>query len=180
MEYSLLSHAANLNNSSLTRSLVFVHLNAKVHTPSATACGFGSVTDFSPRTNLVYTCLGREKNMDVSAVAQHAQGNIEVHFFKNILYVFSVCSFTDCSTAQHLIFLVPDYVVEATATPPAHPTEASNVLCTLHKLTSDPNICIVPLEGCAINKYVRHTSALCAPHNGDLKVMLCECNVTKK
>lgn len=61
MEYSLLSHAANLNNSSLTSSLVFVHLNAKVHTPSATACGFGAVTDFSPSTDLVDTCLGREK-----------------------------------------------------------------------------------------------------------------------
>lgn len=91
-----------------------------------------------------------------------------------------MCSLTDCSTGQRLIFVVPDYVVEATAAPPAHPTEASNVSCTLHKLTSDPNIYIVPLEGCGINKYVRHTSAVCAPHSGDLKVMLCECKVTKK
>lgn len=62
---------------------------------------------------------------------------------------------------QHLIFAVPDSVVEPTVAPPAHPSEVSDESCTLQRLTSDPDIYIVPLDGCGVNKHVRHTPFAC-------------------
>ncbi|XP_073349770.1 uncharacterized protein [Pagrus major] len=66
------------------------------------------------------------------------------------------CSYPveDCTMGQHLIFAVPDSVVEPTVAPPAHPSEISDVSCTLQRLTSDPDIYIVPLDGCGVNKHV--------------------------
>ncbi|XP_074511620.1 uncharacterized protein LOC141780341 [Sebastes fasciatus] len=66
------------------------------------------------------------------------------------------CSYSvkDCTKGQHLIFAVPDSVLEPTVAPPAHPFELSNVSCMLQKLTSDPDIYSVPLEGCGVNRYV--------------------------
>ncbi|XP_044038286.1 uncharacterized protein LOC122869389 isoform X2 [Siniperca chuatsi] len=66
------------------------------------------------------------------------------------------CSYpvNDCTVGQHLIFVMPDSVVESTVAPPAHPSEVSNVFCTLQKLTSDPDIYIVPLDGRGVNKHV--------------------------
>ncbi|XP_049417999.1 uncharacterized protein LOC125879895 [Epinephelus fuscoguttatus] len=66
------------------------------------------------------------------------------------------CSYpvNDCTVGQHLVFAVPDSVVEPTVALPAHPSEASNVSCTLQKLTSDPHIYTVPLDGCGVNKQV--------------------------
>ncbi|GAA6215539.1 uncharacterized protein LOC121198293 [Lates japonicus] len=49
---------------------------------------------------------------------------------------------------------MPDSVVEPTVAPPAHPSEDCNISCTLQKLTSDPDIYIVPLDGCGVNKHV--------------------------
>lgn len=61
--------------------------------------------------------------------------------------------------------MVPDSVVEPTVAPPAHPSEVSNVSCTLQRLTSDLDVYIVPLDGCGVNKHVRHTSTVCVPRN---------------
>lgn len=74
---------------------------------------------------------------------------------KKFYFYLCVCVLTDCTLGQHLIFAVPDSVVEATVAPLAHPTEVSNVSCTLQRLTSDLDIYIVPLDGCGINKHVR-------------------------
>lgn len=62
---------------------------------------------------------------------------------------------------QHFIFAV----MEPKASPPAHPSEVRNVSCTLQRLTSDPDVYIVPLDGCGVNKHVRHTSTVCVPRN---------------
>ncbi|XP_054463007.1 uncharacterized protein LOC129098077 [Anoplopoma fimbria] len=59
----------------------------------------------------------------------------------------------DCTVGQHVIFAVPDSVMEPTVAPPS---ELSNVSCTLQKLTSD--IYTVPLDGCGVSKHVRNTS----------------------
>ncbi|TNN47767.1 Zona pellucida sperm-binding protein 1 [Liparis tanakae] len=61
------------------------------------------------------------------------------------------CSYpvTDCTMGQHLIFAVPDSVVQPTVAPPAPPSEGSNVSCALQKLTSD--LYAVPLDGCGVN-----------------------------
>ncbi|XP_051244266.1 uncharacterized protein LOC127356523 isoform X3 [Dicentrarchus labrax] len=59
----------------------------------------------------------------------------------------------DCTMGQHLIFAMPDCVVEPTVAPPAHPSEVNNASCTLQRLTSDPNIYTVPLDGCGVNKH---------------------------
>ncbi|XP_059205069.1 uncharacterized protein LOC131984182 [Centropristis striata] len=66
------------------------------------------------------------------------------------------CSYPvkDCTMGPYLIFSVPDSVLEPTVAPPAHPSEVSNVSCTLQKLTSDPDIYTVPLDGCGVNKHV--------------------------
>lgn len=56
---------------------------------------------------------------------------------------------------QHFVFAVPDSVVEPTVA-----SDISNVSCTLQRLTSDPDIYIVPLDGCGVNKQVRHTSVV--------------------
>lgn len=61
---------------------------------------------------------------------------------------------------QHFVFAVPDSVVEPTVASSAHPSDNSNVSCTLQRLTSDPHIYIVPLDGCGVNKQVRHTSVV--------------------
>ncbi len=65
------------------------------------------------------------------------------------------------------MFAVPDSVVEPTVpvAPPAHPSEVSNVSCTLQRLTSDPDSYIVPLDGCGVNKHVSHISTVCIPRN---------------
>ncbi|KAG7216203.1 hypothetical protein INR49_029052, partial [Caranx melampygus] len=44
--------------------------------------------------------------------------------------------------------------VEPTVASSAHPSESSNVSCTLQRVTSDPDIYIVPLDGCGVNKHV--------------------------
>ncbi|XP_071330527.1 uncharacterized protein [Trachinotus anak] len=64
------------------------------------------------------------------------------------------CSYPvkDCTMGQHFVFVVPDSVVEPTLAPPPHPSENSNVSCTLQRLTSDPDIYTVPLDGCGVNK----------------------------
>jgi len=62
----------------------------------------------------------------------------------------------DCTMGQHLIFAVPDSVVQPTVAPPAHPSEGSNVSCALQKLTSD--LYAVPLDGCGVNTQVRNAS----------------------
>lgn len=56
---------------------------------------------------------------------------------------------------QYLMFVVPDSVTEPTLAPTAQPSEVSNVSCTLQRLTSDPDIYTVPLDGCGVNKHVR-------------------------
>lgn len=66
-------------------------------------------------------------------------------------------------TGWQLFFEVPDFVQEATA--PARPPEASNVSCTLHQLTSDPNIFMVPLGGCGRGQYVRRRLLLSQCHS---------------
>ncbi|XP_038550535.1 uncharacterized protein LOC119884114 isoform X3 [Micropterus salmoides] len=60
----------------------------------------------------------------------------------------------DCTVGQHLIFAVPDSVVEPAVAPPVHFSEVSNVSCTLQRLTSDPDMYIIPLDGCGVNKHV--------------------------
>lgn len=69
---------------------------------------------------------------------------------------------TDCTVGQHFVLVVPDCVLEPILAPFAHPCEGSNVSCSLEKLTSDPDIYIVPLDGCGVSKHVRH---LCVSHN---------------
>ncbi|KAM7372374.1 hypothetical protein PAMP_009547 [Pampus punctatissimus] len=66
------------------------------------------------------------------------------------------CSYPvkDCTVGEHFVFAVPDSVVEPTVVPPAHPSEASNVSCTLQRLTSDPDLYTVPLDGCGVSKHV--------------------------
>ncbi|XP_034395603.1 uncharacterized protein LOC117735212 [Cyclopterus lumpus] len=61
------------------------------------------------------------------------------------------CSYPvkDCTMGQHLIFAMPDSVVEPSV---AHPPEGSNVSCTLQKLT--PDLYAVPLDGCGVSKHV--------------------------
>ncbi|XP_026213424.1 zona pellucida sperm-binding protein 1-like [Anabas testudineus] len=56
-----------------------------------------------------------------------------------------------CTVEQHLVLVVPDCVLEPTLDPPAHPSEGSDVSCTLEKLTSDPDIYIVPLDACRVS-----------------------------
>ncbi|XP_029293321.1 uncharacterized protein LOC115012044 [Cottoperca gobio] len=66
------------------------------------------------------------------------------------------CSYPvkDCTMGQHLIFAVPDSVGEPTVAPAARPSEVSNVSCTLQKLTSDPDIYMIPLDGCGVSRHV--------------------------
>ncbi|KAE8282888.1 hypothetical protein D5F01_LYC18280 [Larimichthys crocea] len=66
------------------------------------------------------------------------------------------CSYSvkDCTMGQYLMFVVPDSVTEPTLAPTAQPSEVSNVSCTLQRLTSDPDIYTVPLDGCGVNKHV--------------------------
>ncbi|XP_027141205.1 uncharacterized protein LOC104934371 isoform X2 [Larimichthys crocea] len=66
------------------------------------------------------------------------------------------CSYSlkDCTTGQYLMFVVPDSVTEPTLAPTAQPSEVSNVSCTLQRVTSDPDIYTVPLDGCGVNKHV--------------------------
>ncbi|KAG8006427.1 Zona pellucida sperm-binding protein 1, partial [Nibea albiflora] len=66
------------------------------------------------------------------------------------------CSYSvkDCTMGQYLMFVVPDSVTEPTVAPAAQPSEVSNVSCTLQRLTSDPDIYTVPLDGCGVNKHV--------------------------
>ncbi|XP_023272112.1 uncharacterized protein LOC111662472 isoform X3 [Seriola lalandi dorsalis] len=68
----------------------------------------------------------------------------------------SPCSYPvkDCTVGQHFVFAMPDSVVEPTVAPLAHPSESSNVSCALQRLTSDPDVYIVPLDGCGVNKHV--------------------------
>ncbi|KAK5856686.1 hypothetical protein PBY51_008267 [Eleginops maclovinus] len=60
----------------------------------------------------------------------------------------------DCTSGQHLIYVVPDSVLEPTVAPHAPPSSLSNVSCSLQKLTSDPDIYTVPLDGCGVNRHV--------------------------
>ncbi|XP_034750841.1 uncharacterized protein LOC117958512 isoform X2 [Etheostoma cragini] len=66
------------------------------------------------------------------------------------------CSYSvkGCTMGQHFIFPVPDSVLEPTVAPPAHPSEHRRVSCTLQKLTSDPDLYAVPLDGCGMNTHV--------------------------
>ncbi|KAM7386401.1 hypothetical protein PAMA_009154 [Pampus argenteus] len=66
------------------------------------------------------------------------------------------CSYPvkDCTVGEHFVFAVPDSVVEPTVASSAHPSEASNVSCTLQRLTSDPDLYTVPLDGCGVSKHV--------------------------
>ncbi|KAK9535525.1 hypothetical protein VZT92_007900 [Zoarces viviparus] len=66
------------------------------------------------------------------------------------------CSYPvkNCTIGQHLIFALPDSVVEPTVAPPAHSSELSHVSCTLQKLTSDRDMYAVPLDGCGVSKHV--------------------------
>lgn len=87
-----------------------------------------------------------------------------------MFFFFFVCVLTDCTLGQHFIFAVPDSVVEATVPPPAQPTQVTNMSCTLQKLTSDPDIYIVPLDGCGITEHVRRTLAFFAACDVKLEV----------
>ncbi|XP_039979867.1 uncharacterized protein LOC120788282 isoform X2 [Xiphias gladius] len=49
---------------------------------------------------------------------------------------------------------VSDSVMEPTVAPSAHSSENSNVSCTVQWLNSHPDIYIVPLDGCGVNKHV--------------------------
>ncbi|XP_040918239.1 uncharacterized protein LOC121198293 [Toxotes jaculatrix] len=64
------------------------------------------------------------------------------------------CPVKDCTVGQYFVFAVPASVVEPTVAPPAHPSEDSTGSCTLQRLTSDPDIYIVPLDGCGVSKHV--------------------------
>ncbi|KAA8584821.1 hypothetical protein FQN60_003515 [Etheostoma spectabile] len=66
------------------------------------------------------------------------------------------CSYSvkDCTMGQHFIFPVPDSVLEPTVALPAHPSEHKRVSCRLQKLTSDPDLYAVPLDGCGVNTHV--------------------------
>ncbi|XP_042360393.1 zona pellucida sperm-binding protein 4-like [Plectropomus leopardus] len=57
---------------------------------------------------------------------------------------------SDCSVSLGCC----SFPVNAHSGPPARPSEDSNVSCTLQKLTSDPDIYAVPLDGCGVNKHV--------------------------
>lgn len=61
---------------------------------------------------------------------------------------------------QYCVFAVPDSVVQPTVAPPAHSPEDINASCTLQRLTPDLDIYIVPLDGCGVNKHVRHIPML--------------------
>nr|XP_046271171.1 uncharacterized protein LOC124073179 isoform X2 [Scatophagus argus] len=60
----------------------------------------------------------------------------------------------DVKVGQHLIFAVPDSVLESAVPPLAHSPEVINVSCTLQRLTSDPDIYIVLLDDCEVNKHM--------------------------
>nr|XP_019967630.1 PREDICTED: uncharacterized protein LOC109646336 [Paralichthys olivaceus] len=64
------------------------------------------------------------------------------------------CSYPveDCTMGQNFVFVVPHSVLEPTVPPAAHPPEDSEASCILRKLTSDPEVYMVPLDGCGVNK----------------------------
>ncbi|XP_029914095.1 uncharacterized protein LOC115363898 [Myripristis murdjan] len=96
------------------------HLQAISHTPSASPCGLGPVS-----------------NVDCSSLL-------------------SCCSYpvNECTAGQHFVFAVPDSVVEPTVGPPALLSEVSNVSCTPQRLTSNPDLYTVPLEGCGVHTHM--------------------------
>ena len=65
-----------------------------------------------------------------------------------------MCEPTDCTMGQHFVFVVPDSVLEPTVPPAARPSEDSEASCVLRRLTSDPEVYTVPLDGCGVNKLV--------------------------
>lgn len=110
------------------------------------------------------------EKIDVLSVGLEVDTQFEYSILiSNTLFLHCVCASTDCTVGQHLIFAVPDSLVKATVNPLTHPTEVSNVSCTLQRLTSDPEVYIVPLDGCGINEHVRHTPAVCTQHTLNLK-----------
>ncbi|XP_041827410.1 uncharacterized protein LOC121630922 [Melanotaenia boesemani] len=66
------------------------------------------------------------------------------------------CSYSvqDGTHGPYFVFAMPNSVTEPTVVPPALHSEDSNGSCTLQKLTSDPDIYIVPLDGCGVNKHM--------------------------
>lgn len=57
---------------------------------------------------------------------------------------------------QHFVLVVPDSALDPSVAP--HPPEDGKVSCILRRLTSDPDIYIMPLDGCGVNQHVRHIS----------------------
>ncbi|XP_034448948.1 uncharacterized protein LOC117766218 [Hippoglossus hippoglossus] len=72
----------------------------------------------------------------------------------NCSHSLGCCSYPveDCTMGQHFVFVVPDSVSEPTVPPAAHPSEDSEASCVLRRLTSDPEVYTVPLDGCGVNK----------------------------
>lgn len=62
----------------------------------------------------------------------------------------------DCVAGHQFIFVVPKSALEPAV---ASPGQDSQAPCTLRRLTSDPEVYIVPLDGCGANKHVRNASA---------------------
>ncbi|XP_061567206.1 uncharacterized protein LOC133421568 [Cololabis saira] len=60
----------------------------------------------------------------------------------------------DGTAGQYLVFGLPDSVVEPKLVSPVPSSESSNVSCTLQKLSSGPDVYIVPLDGCGVSKRV--------------------------
>ncbi|XP_035470119.2 uncharacterized protein LOC118288291 isoform X3 [Scophthalmus maximus] len=60
----------------------------------------------------------------------------------------------DCTMGQHFVLVVPDSALDPSKAP--HPPEDGKVSCILRRLTSDPDIYIMPLDGCGVNQHVFH------------------------
>lgn len=78
----------------------------------------------------------------------------------NNYFPLCVCVSAGCTVGQYCVFAMPDSVVQPTVAPPAHSPEDINASCTLQRLTPDRDIYIVPLDGCGVNKHVRHIPML--------------------
>ncbi|XP_056143679.1 zona pellucida sperm-binding protein 1-like [Lampris incognitus] len=66
------------------------------------------------------------------------------------------CSYpvNECTAGQHFIFMVPDPLVEPTGASLRHRSRDGDVSCTPQRLTSNPDLYTVPLDGCGVHRHV--------------------------